>query len=168
MRSNRKPTSLKTSLWLCNNQCSKNKTILWPDPDLSVLLHNFITNVDKKKSKIRCYYKESKNRTNSVKSLPEKITKRKIINRSMIFFWILKKITHYKHVFSPLVITKKTLEKSIQLFFDWELSIAQGLSFCYALSKITWKKHKDFDNYLFDKKKYVNQSKKSPQVPKKQ
>jgi len=32
---------------------------------------------------------------------------------------------------------KKNLEKSIQLFFDRELSIAQGLSFCYALSKIT-------------------------------
>jgi len=88
-----------------------------------------------------------------------------------MIFW-QKITTHWKHIFFSSQNQKKNQPwkiNPIQLFFDRELYVAQGLSFCYALSKITWKKHKDFDNYLFDtKKNYVNQRKKSPQVPKKQ
>jgi len=73
-----------TSAQKTNN--SLNQTLTGFEPKtLTCLCYTISSPMLKKKSKIRCYIKNQKNRTNSVKSLPEKIMKRKIINRSFMF-----------------------------------------------------------------------------------
>jgi len=135
---------------------SAQKTKQFFDQTLTCLCYYTISSpmLTKKNKKFVVIIKNQKNRTNSVKSLPEKIMKKKnhYSWRSMIFFFE-KNHSLKTHLFSSHN-QKKTLKNQSNptLFCDRELSIAQGLSFCYALSKITWKKHKDFDNYLFDKK----------------
>jgi len=76
------------------------------------------------------------------------------------------------HLFLLSKPKKINLEKSIQSNYSFLTASCTSLKVLVSAmrsQKSHEKKHKDFDNYLFDtQKNYVNQRKKSPQVPKKQ
>jgi len=128
MRSNRNPTSLTTSLWLCN-QCSK-QTILWPDPVLSV------------EKKIRCYKRiktEQKSVNLYLKKNHENHIRSFILEDPMI--WKKSLIKHTS--FSALLTKKKTWNQSNPTLFF--------ILLC-ALKITRKKKHKDYLSEKFSVK----------------